>query len=277
MFPPLAGTILLGCAASIQDSWLFGASIAVLDDLDADGIGELAISEPYDEEDDPGRIWVVSPASGDVLAVWDGEKGLGVDLAVLSDVDGDGARDLIAANPERNRAIVHVLSGRSGEVRLRIEWPGGIAHFGADVEALDDVDADGMCDLAVLTEDGVHAFSTRNGNWIWSFAQRDPWGAVVLRDARGAGDDRMLVWTQDETHLLDVRTGLEIRDPSSLAGLRLAAATGVGDIDADGVEDLVLLAEPSSQPGLRLASGCTTETIARFAVPTSWSDEPELF
>ena len=94
-----------GFTGELNDSDLFGWSVASLGDLDSDGVGDLAVGARNDDDGGPGRgaVWILFlddgscpwdlDASGSVgildllalLAAW------GTDPAGPPDFDGDGA------------------------------------------------------------------------------------------------------------------------------------------------------------------------------------------
>ena len=91
---------------------LFGASVALVGDIDGRGQPDLAIGDPVwnDSGREHGRVWIVSTESGRALSVIMPEsagRSFGWTLCALGDVDGGGKADLAV-----------------GEMRWRA-WPGG--------------------------------------------------------------------------------------------------------------------------------------------------------
>jgi hypothetical protein len=98
-----------------------------LDDLDGDGVRELAFGDPrawHGGQPAAGRVWVLS---GDDAALlrdhhgWFAHQALGQHVELVGDVDGDGARDLLVSDDpalgepaNRRRAQDHVLSAADG-------------------------------------------------------------------------------------------------------------------------------------------------------------------
>jgi hypothetical protein len=84
---------------------LFGEMLAPLDDIDGDGIADLAVGAPGGQvESAPGssEVYIMSGATGARLHLLTGiEEGelYGRMLATLDDLDGDGARDLAIGAP----------------------------------------------------------------------------------------------------------------------------------------------------------------------------------
>jgi FG-GAP repeat/Putative metal-binding motif len=88
---------------------LFGARIAGVGDTDGDGLGELAVTLPY-ENTIAGAVWLYSPPYNGVIdaeaalvrfegTADNGQFGLQMTAA---DVDGDGAQDLLVGAPYEN-------------------------------------------------------------------------------------------------------------------------------------------------------------------------------
>jgi len=83
----------------------FGFAVAVLQDMDADTLPELAVGAPSwfgTGPDEVGRVAIVSPGSGLELAELIGTQPdgfFGAALAVADDLDGDGLMDLAVGAP----------------------------------------------------------------------------------------------------------------------------------------------------------------------------------
>lgn len=102
----------------------YGANVAVLDDLDCDGIGEYAVASFGVVE--PGIVSVHSGADGQRLHEWIGDRALighqlfGMELLGASDLDGDGFRDVVVGSTNHEAphegGSVWAYSGRTGEL-----------------------------------------------------------------------------------------------------------------------------------------------------------------
>jgi hypothetical protein len=153
-------------------------------------------------------------------------------LLQLSDLDGDGVRELAVSFTEN----VEVILGKTGDLLYRLESrekPARSTGYGYALSALGDVDGDGFSDFAVSeTEVGmfngsVHAFSGKRGTEIWETCTRG----------------------QNELHMFG----------SMMADL--------GDVDGDGIFDVIVgcCAADAAQPGLaRVISGKSCAILFEF-------------
>ncbi|MEZ6194159.1 MAG: FG-GAP-like repeat-containing protein [Planctomycetota bacterium] len=124
----------LGQTASEQ----LGATIVPLDDIDGDGLLDVASFAPGAAP--AGRVWFFSPGSG--LAVGSITPPAGDELRALfaaGDMDGDGFRDLVIElwDPVQFAAHRELRSGTSGEF---------ITSLPASVYPVGDVNGDGLSD-----------------------------------------------------------------------------------------------------------------------------------
>jgi hypothetical protein len=163
----------------------FSHDVELLEDLDGDGIRELAVGGPGCDDGGGahGSIWIlflkpdgtvrhaqkISETSGGFVGSLGGASGgdqLGNAIASLGDLDGDGIGDL-AAGTHLDESLGDLSVGSvwilflnaDGTVKAQQkidEHFGGyvgeleeFAHFGASVEGVGDLDGDGFEDLAV--------------------------------------------------------------------------------------------------------------------------------
>ncbi len=166
-----ADGILLGAEAG----GLAGGAVDV-GDLDDDGYGELIVSAELTEVDGyetsgtvylaPGGAVLPSGSLASMTTRMDGDPGcrLGRSLAVLGDVDGDGAQDLAVAGPECTvggtdaGAVMVLLGGFEGTLRVSdadiiLAGGSGARQAGWSVAAAGDVDASGFADILVGSPD----------------------------------------------------------------------------------------------------------------------------
>ena len=146
----------------------------------------------------------------------DRPEGLGVALAHCADADGDGRRDLAIGAPYSdatgvNSGCVYIHSSATGERLHAIAGPSAGALFGSALADAGDVDNDGLTDLLV----GAPGYLDREAT---------PGRAYVLSGA-------------DQSLILEFKGELD----GLLLGRSFGAVLdGVGDVDADGYDDLVI-------------------------------------
>lgn len=197
----------------------FGSSLTRIGDLDGDGITELAVGAPHDDDGgfDTGAVWVLflrSDASvksahklsktrpgGALLASLHAKDRFGASVAPLGDLDLDGIPDLAVGAPRDDEqgtdagALRLLFMNADGSVRdvIRIAGPQSDftgatmnGYFGASLALLPDLDADGIPELAVgaPTAGGTGLPNGSGSFWIFSL-RRDG----SLRTARRIAGD----------------------------------------------------------------------------------------
>ena len=187
-----------GFTGTIEDNNRFGSGLEGLGDFDNDGIPDLAVG--YDNNDDGGSnrgaVWLlmlnsdgtvkrhykISDTVGGFTGELDNDDKFGQSVASLGDFDGDGVID-IAVGAEADddggtdRGAVWLLMMNSdGTVKSHYKisdtaggFTGGlddVDNFGHAVEALGDVDGDGVTDIAVGAEYDTDSGKQRGATWI---------------------------------------------------------------------------------------------------------------
>jgi hypothetical protein len=179
----------------------FSSSVASLGDLDGDGVYDLAVGAPEEDDDgfDGGAVWILflnadgtvkshqklSDTEGGFAGVLEDGDGFGNALACLGDLDGDGTTDL-AVGAWNDRGGGPVFDGR-GAVWILLLNPDGTVKgsqeihdaaggfsgtlattdfFGFSVAALGDQDGDGIVDLAVGADQDDDGGFNRGAVWI---------------------------------------------------------------------------------------------------------------
>ncbi len=224
----------------------FGFGLAALGDADNDGVPDLVIGAPADE-DGPGRyngaLWIVylqpdgRPKKAHKISERFGggagllhTRGLGLSIAQLGDLDGDGNLDLLVGEPE-----AHVIRPGSNLLVLFLDQdqklrsipqqefglPQDASFFGQSLAVLGDLDGDGTIEVAV----GAPSWRPSGGFTPWV-------GAVLVGSLRRDGSVARSVLISDE------RGGFA-RELEEFTGFGTALAA-LGDLDGDGGPDLAV-------------------------------------
>ena len=211
----------------------FGASVVGLGDLDGDGFPECLVGAPEDSKsgDSAGSAWVFSGKEGELLHRLEAgsrKRCFGHSVCRLDDVNGDGVTDFAAgtwASGPPEAGYARVFSGKDGARLLQLTGGRAAPRFGRSVRPAGDVNGDGVPDLSV----GYGTGGPKSGLQVHSGA-----------------DGRLL------HRLANTVRGLQQYGPG--------AGFGVGDVDGDDCDELLVLA--SSE-----ASHCGYVYSVRRAAP----------
>ena len=198
----------LANGATFSPGW--DSQMAIVADLDGDGLADVLASHPFFDppgpDQDLGVVYAFSSATGAVLhrfraarGVIDeldlGRRGLAtiggaVGPGAGSDLDGDGVPEIVVASTvsseDETQGVVEIYGGASGERlrEIRLADPPPVNSFGRNLRILPDADGDGAADILVsvwLNEpDGqfgpraVLAYSSQTGHELWRV--EDPGG-----------------------------------------------------------------------------------------------------
>jgi FG-GAP repeat protein/VCBS repeat protein len=287
----------------------FGTAIAVGPDLDGDGTPDLLVGAPEASPDGrsaAGRAYIVSGATGEISRTFDGPQAgdeIGLVVAFVGDLDGDGLADIAAGSPNANvqnvgaAGKITVLSSADGHriFALRGDTPGDAV--GTSVAATGDLNGDGIPDLVVgspgvTVGNLVHAgrvgvLSGANGRIIRRFTGQESearLGAAVAGgqdfDRDGVNDVVASAPTADpmghvgggSVFVFSGDSGaLVLRVDGDEDGLALGASLeAVPDIDGDGWPDLVLGTPGAAggAGGARIVSGRDGSTLMQVVGTT---------
>ncbi len=263
LFPDAAGAIVAeqiinehhgGFFGDIDFADVFGWSVAFLGDLNGDGVGDIAVGAPGDDDEgrDRGAVWIVflygdgtvkgyqkiSASTGEFTGALTNGDSFGYALAAVGDLDGDGTVELAVGAPgdddggnEAGAVWILSLSGpgsspgtvvRSEKISMLL---GGLSGCLAPGDAF----GSALCSIASVPGDGLYDL------------------AVGAPGDDGDGVDQGSVWLLSLTAVGWVQTETRIGNPESSAlvaledgdafGRSLAAP---GDISGDGLPDLAV-------------------------------------
>ncbi|MBK8979776.1 MAG: FG-GAP repeat protein [Planctomycetes bacterium] len=217
---------VLGTFYGLQPGDRLGTSVAHLDDLDGDGVSDFVVGAPGSGGGShAGYAQVhsgVQPFA--LIRVLRGtaiDDAFGASVANAGDVDGDGIGDVLVGAPRggpRDEGYVRVHSGRDGRQLFTKFGLGADDGFGTATAGLGDLDGDGHAEFAVGAPQSIRSGAARRG-YVQVFSGSD--GRLLATLAGGASD--------------------------RLFGRAIA---GGGDLDGDGVGDLVVGAPRPTPRGL---------------------------
>jgi hypothetical protein len=234
-------------------------------DLNGDGVPDLIISDPpYGPGTSAGFGWVGAFSGSDHRTLWtrEGEKEfdvLGVSVAALGDIDGDGLGDLAVSkprgSPHTNRhptdtdgiGEVMIVSGKDGSVIRILGNDPVLVYFGESVANVGDLDGDGRPELAI----GAPGFGPGEGLQGWVGIYSMP-SFRLIREFKGVNGFIFQLNLQGDVY-----------------GYKIASA---GDADGDRVPDILLGAERWSSlfdsfGRVDLRSGRTGQLLESFEIP----------
>ena len=258
--------------------------IAVLEDLDGDGVPDFAVGAPRQDAAAgaaAGAVYVYSGRTAGLLARWEGEAvrdTLGNSIAAVGDTNGDGVGDLAAAASswlvDGTPQYVRVFSGKfiqDGTLpEILFDFrPSDVGDLGLTLAGAGDVDGDGCADLLIGCGTGLYeayVVSGRSGAELFraTASGLSEFGLTVdgIADVDGDGFDDFLVGSYAESTPAASQAGvvwLYSGGPPGTIGTLLGEVRGdaawdwfgmavlaIGDVDGDAVEDFAVGA--SGQP-----------------------------
>ncbi|MEL6476150.1 MAG: tandem-95 repeat protein [Pseudomonadota bacterium] len=247
---------------------LSGTSVTSISDLNGDGISDLAIGAPGSSVSPPGLVFVgfgddgdgfgrafeisdFSAGSGFILSGVDAFDNVGESIADAGDFNGDGINDLLIGNPAGepdgqetgdDRGEVFVLFGSdlgfptaltvddlTGATGLRITGLNPGDALGDSVDGVGDVNGDGVDDILI------------------GASLADPLGYATGQSYLVFGDDGGFPNGIDLA-TLDGTNGY-IFNGQTVGGIAGRSVAGAGDVNGDGVNDLIIGAPSNGSSG----------------------------
>jgi hypothetical protein len=277
------------------ESDLQGFSIADVGDIDRDGTADF-LAGGLQRDRFRGIVRLYSGATGELLGSIPGvERGdqFGYDASGLGDVNGDGVPDFAASAVLAGGAgRVYVYSGKTHDPIRTLEGENDLDQFGSGVGVVDDIDRDGVDDLVVGARHAgardhgeVYVYSGRTGvrvlespappsglDFGWFFTtgigdvNRDGVSDIYVSDHT----DTTLGPRTGRATIVSGRDGSHLRSfPGSKHHEGLGPGRGAGDVDGDGVPDVVagsfMSSDGRSEAGqLEIYSGADGSLLRRI-------------
>ncbi len=205
-----------------------GADVAILDDVDGDGVLDLACADqPYAQNSSLGFGWVRVYSGKDGTLIWDIYQDPEVNsfelkVASAGDLNGDGRGDFVVGNPfataaggPPNAGVVTAYSGMDASVIWQVSGDATYNWFGQGLANVGDVDGDLVDDLLVAAPNA---------------------GSI----------------TEGQAYLHSGATGtrfLTVSGTQSYGYMGYTAVEAAGDVNGDGVPDLLLGSDTADDPG----------------------------
>ena len=239
----------------------FGEAISPVDDVNGDGVADLVAGARLQDvggNDGQGQAYVFSGVDGAWLGVTlaapvpQASAFFGASLATIGDRNQDGRSDVVVGAPQQSfgeidsEGAAYLMSPATGELLAVIMHPSpqAGASFGFAVESVGDLDGDSVFDFVISA----------------------PFQAVSGNISQG----QVYAFSGQNTQLL-----YTVNAPESLPSGRLGfAVTAIGDVNDDGVDDLVVGAPTADVPALRnqgrvfIVSGADGTVLHTLSDPT---------
>lgn len=194
-----------------------GSSVAIIGDVNGDGIADFAAGAPFDDSGgtDSGAVTVYSGATGASIKKLKGAAAgdrFGTSIAAAGDVNNDGFPDLIVGAPRSNgngsdSGRAYIYSGKNWSKLYTFTGEQAGDRFGTSVAGAGDVNGDGRPDLVI---------------------------GAPYNDVKGSSSGRAYVYSGKTGAVLKKING-------SAAGDKMGAAvSGAGDVDGDGRADVIV-------------------------------------
>ncbi len=239
-----------GFTGTLSNSDYFGYSVAGIGDLDKDGVEDIAVGAPQDDDGgaNKGAVWIlflntdgtvkshqkISDTQGNFTGTLSGTGWLGAYLNAIGDINDDGVTDLAVGNyrdddggTDRGAVWIMMLNstGTVADYQKISDTQGNFTgtlgnsdNFGNAVAGIGDVNNDGVEDIAVGAFRDDDGGTDRGAVWI-----------LMLNDTGAVASHQKIA-----EPLTDVGNILVNEDRF---GTSIAC---VGDLNNDGVEDLLI-------------------------------------
>ena len=258
-----------------------GSSVSGAGDVNGDGFADLIVGAPCDDTNGSfsGSARVYSGIDGNVLYTFNGDgegDDLGRSVSGAGDVNGDGFADLIVGAPfainvgSPTSGSARVYSGIDGNVLYTFDGDDVSDQLGSSVSGAGDVNGDGFADLIVgapcddnngFRSGSARVYSGIDGSVLYTFdgdGEDDDLGVSVsgAGDVNGDGFADLIVGAPgvdtngDGSGSARVYSGIDgnvLHTFIGAAGDLGVSVSGAGDVNGDGVADLIVGAGESAR------------------------------
>ena len=226
-----------GSNATVLYEWLgdnlqdeFGRSVAHAGDVDNDSVSDIIVGAPETLHGGFGYARIFSGATGNVIRTLPGvesQSAFGISVAGLGDVNDDGFDDVVVGayqddTPGISRGRAYIYSGIDGSLIRFHDGLNDFDWFGWSVGGAGDVDGDDCPDVIVGAYGADPGGDTSGQARVFSGMD----GSLLLT-IDGAAENENLGWSVD----------------------------GAGDVDGDGLADLIVGAPVAGAGLARVVSG----------------------
>jgi hypothetical protein len=267
----------------------FGVSAAQVGDLNGDGVVDLIIGAQFDDDGgvNAGGARVFSGADGSVLFTFHGDSAsafFGAAVSPAGDVNGDDVPDILIGgfgddSFGANSGMARVLSGADGAILHTFHGDSSAEGFGSSVAGVGDVNGDGVPDIlagsvndtvGVFQSGSAKLFSGQDGSLLHVFSGEsinDLFGVSVANagDLNGDGVNEMMIGASfTDINALNagavyVYSGSDFTllyrfEGDSVGGNFGTSVSGAGDVNGDGVPDLIIGARNDAPFGVATGS-----------------------
>jgi len=237
VFSGLNGSVLLSLVG--EDSYdYFGCSVSHVGDVNGDGYSDVVVGAFNNEEGggSSGSAYVFSGVDGNELYKFNGVGGesFGFSVSGAGDVNNDGRDDFVIGS--FNYGFARVYSGVDGAELYEFRVVDESSHFGVSVSAAGDVNGDGYDDVII---------------------------GAYQEDSNGENSGSAYVFSGVDGAMLYVFKG------DGAGDLFGGEVSGVGDLDHDGYDDLIVSAVHDNNNGSRSGS-------ARVFLASDLMNDPDL-
>jgi hypothetical protein len=272
----------------------FGSSVSGGGDVNGDGVSDLVVGAP-EAGAGAGEARVFSGTNGALLWALAGTTGtaelFGTSAAIVGDVNGDGHADFLVGAPDASPGGVstageaRLFSGLSGALLSVFSGITVVYRMGWSVAGAGDTDGDGVPDLIVgsYSADEASVYSGATGSLLYALQGTGGFGSAVAGGGDFDGDGRAEIIVgapsaapggstgPGQVRVFSGATGsvlLTLNAPNSVSTFG-SAVGGAGDVNADGVPDVVVGAPGATVGGtqvgkVRVLSGSSGATLLAF-------------